>query len=456
MGEAPAAVPDAAAAPGTPDEPALRPWQRRVFALLHLLTTFALAPLYLLPAVLLFAGVNQYSTEVYDALTGQWSLPGLLAATVALLVLPLSLLLARLCCWLQKRRLAAMFGIRETSLTASREDRGAVAAAVAYLFGREAWTALLACTLVGLVGCTVGLLAFALVAYGIGTAVGTVLAVGYVLLGSMAGTLSLTSIANLAMPLVLAAPAPLLLALGIWSAPTLARPEIALARRLLFDPPDKRVRHRLVHLQDTRLRMVDAAEAERRRIERDLHDGAQQRLLAVTMTLTRARAKFDRSPEQARALLVEAQEEAKAVMAELREVARGLHPRVLSDHGLSAALPVAAGRCPVPVWVDVDLPKRPSSRAEGIAYYVSCEALTNIAKHAQATTVRVRCERVARRRGDLLRVVVTDDGVGGADPETGTGLYGLWDRVNAVDGTLVVDSPAGGGTVLTADIPWEA
>jgi signal transduction histidine kinase len=202
--------------------------------------------------------------------------------------------------------------------------------------------------------------------------------------------------------------------------------------------------------------MVDAAEAERRRIERDLHDGAQQRLLLVTMTLTRARARFDRDPALARQLLDQASAEAREVMAELREVARGLHPRVLTDHGLDAALPVAAGRCPVPVRVDTDLPDRPSPRAEGVAYYVACEALTNVAKHARAASASVRAERVAARSGDLLRLTVRDDGAGGADPDSGTGLYGLWDRVAAVDGTLAVRSPVGGGTTLTADIPWRA
>lgn len=167
--------------------------------------------------------------------------------------------------------------------------------------------------------------------------------------------------------------------------------------------------------------MVDAAEAERRRIERDLHDGAQQRILALTMTLARARAKFDGGPEAARALVREAQSESRAVLADLREVARGLHPRVLTDHGLGAALPVAAGRCPVPVRVEVDLVERPSPRAEATAYYVVCEALASIAKHADAAAVTVRAEHVARNRVGVLRLTVTDDGRGGADPEAGTG-----------------------------------
>jgi len=152
----------------------------------------------------------------------------------------------------------------------------------------------------------------------------------------------------------------------------------------------------------------------------------------------------------------EARRESRAVIADLRDVAQGLHPRVLTDHGLEAALPVAAARCPVPVRLDIHLDERPSPRAEGVAYYVVCEALTNVAKHADAAAVTVRAERVRRRRGDLLRVTVTDNGRGGADPRAGTGLHGLADRVEAVDGDLFLHSPPGEGTVLTADIPWKA
>src|SRR5699024_6450287 len=223
--------------------------------------------------------------------------------------------------------------------------------------------------------------------------------------------------------------------------------------------PEVQVRRRLLHVQDSRLRMVDAAEAERRRIERDLHDGAQQHLLALTLTLTRARVRISKDPEQALALITEAQNEAKQVMEELRQVAKGLHPRVLTDHGLASALPVAAERCPLPVRLQVLLPERPSKRAEGVAYYVACEALTNVTKHARATRVDLVAKHLPQPEhgtAGLLQLTVTDDGCGGADPEVGTGLYGLWDRLDAVDGSLTVHSPPGKGTVLTAHIPWKA
>jgi len=215
-------------------------------------------------------------------------------------------------------------------------------------------------------------------------------------IGALAATL-LTSgsvqVTGMALVVAVLVAGPPLVVAGLWVAPWLVRLDLAVMRRTLFDSPQVRVRRRLWELSDTRSRMVDAAEAERRRIERDLHDGAQQRLLSLTLTLARARAKFDRDPEQARELVEEAQREARAVMAELREVARGLHPKVLTDHGLDAALPVAAGRCPVPVRLEVHLDERPSPRAEGVAYYVVCEALTNVAKHAQASAVTVRAER---------------------------------------------------------------
>lgn len=251
-------------------------------------------------------------------------------------------------------------------------------------------------------------------------------------------------------------PAVLELALFWTASPGLLRLYARLSRWLLAPTEKARLHARVQHLATSRADTIDAQASEVRRIERDLHDGAQQRLLAVTLTLSRARSRFDRDPEGARGLLEEAQAEAKEVMEELREVARGLHPRVLTDHGLEAALPVAAGRAPVPVKVDVDLDGRPSPRAEGVAYYVASEALTNVAKHARATAARITVRRVPGRGGDLLRISVGDDGVGGADPEGGTGLYGLWDRVDAVDGRLHIAGPEGGGTVLTAEIPWEA
>ncbi|GLU47546.1 sensor histidine kinase [Nocardiopsis ansamitocini] len=449
----PAAIGDAEAS-----APARRPWVERLVAVLHLLTSLVLALLYLAPGALLLIGVNELTNEVLSVLAGdpeaQERLPSTIVAS-GIVPLPLVTLLARLACWVQRSRLEAVFGVVEAVPLAPGARGGLPVRVLRYLFGRDAWSAVLYSTTAGIVGLASGALAMALVAYGLGSVIGGLLGVVLALAdGGLTELLDSADLAFLAAVAILLGPVSVLA--GLWVAPWLVRADVGIARRMLFDSSQVRIERRMRELSDSRSRMVDAAEAERRRIERDLHDGAQQRLLAVTMTLTRARAKFDRDPETARALLAEAQAEAREVMAELREVARGLHPRVLTDHGLEAALPVAAGRCPVPVRVDADLGGRPSQRAEGIAYYAACEALTNIAKHAAARTVTVRAVRIVQRKGDLLRLTVVDDGIGGADPEVGTGLYGLWDRVHAVDGHLAVHSPTGGGTVLTADIPWEA
>jgi signal transduction histidine kinase len=194
--------------------------------------------------------------------------------------------------------------------------------------------------------------------------------------------------------------------------------------------------------------MVDAADADRRRIERDLHDGAQARLVSLAMELGRAKAHFDDDPERAKALVTQAHEDAKTALVELRNLVRGVHPPVLSDRGLDAALSGLAAICPVPVTVQVDVAKRPSATVEAVAYFVVAESLTNVAKHSGAAgaTVTVRSE------SDVLHVVVRDDGRGGA-AATGAGLAGLADRVQAVDGHLSIDSPAGGPTVIEVEIP---
>ena len=198
-----------------------------------------------------------------------------------------------------------------------------------------------------------------------------------------------------------------------------------------------------------RARAVDVAAAERRRIERDLHDGAQQRLVALAMDLGMAREKFTGDPEAARTLIEEAHDEAKRALAELRNLARGIHPAVLTDRGLDAAVSALAARSPVPVEVDIELADRPTAAAESTAYFVVAEGLANVAKHAAATRAQVR---ITRRDGWLV-VEVRDDGVGGADPAGGSGLAGLADRVASVDGRLAVDSPEGGPTVIRAEVP---
>jgi signal transduction histidine kinase len=228
----------------------------------------------------------------------------------------------------------------------------------------------------------------------------------------------------------------------------LARSDAAVGRWLLGAEGRAELTARIGALETSRANVIDAAGAERMRIERDLHDGAQQRLVSLAMELGRAKAKFGTDPEAAAAIVGQAHEQAKEALAELRNLVRGVHPPVLSDRGLDAALSGLAALSPVPVTVSVHLPARPSASIESIAYFVVAEALTNIAKHAHAHHVRILVVRV----GDQLSVEITDDGVGGADP-AGQGLSGLAARVAGVDGQFRVTSPAGGPTTVEVTLP---
>jgi signal transduction histidine kinase len=220
--------------------------------------------------------------------------------------------------------------------------------------------------------------------------------------------------------------------------------------RLLLGPSENQLlRSRTAHLQASRARGVDAAESERRRIERDLHDGAQQQLLAVAMDIGRARAKLESDPEAARALIEQAHVGAREAITELRNLARGIYPAILTDRGLDPALSALAARAPVPVEVNVDLPTRPPAAVESIAYFIVAEALSNIAKYARATRAGIE----VTRDGQWVIVEITDNGVGGANAQSGGGLAGLADRAATIDGILTVNSPLGGPTVIRADLP---
>ena len=238
--------------------------------------------------------------------------------------------------------------------------------------------------------------------------------------------------------LLLAAPA-----LTRW----MAAGDAAVARGLLGSGREE-LTARIGELETSRAKVMDAAELERMRIERDLHDGAQQRLVSLAMELGRAKAKFGTDPEAAAEIVSQAHDQAKEALAELRNLVRGVHPPVLSDRGLDAALSGLAALSPVPVTVSVELPSRPPAAIEAIAYFVVAEALTNIAKHAHAHHARILVVRV----DDQLSVEVTDDGVGGADP-AGQGLSGLAARVAGVDGQFRVTSPTGGPTTLEVTLP---
>jgi signal transduction histidine kinase len=246
-----------------------------------------------------------------------------------------------------------------------------------------------------------------------------------------------------------------------------ARAHAYLGRALLGPSGRERLQERVEILTESRSRSVEAAILERRRIERDLHDGAQQRLVSLAMKLGMARQKLDRETseeagvagEPVAKLVGEAHEEAKLALAEIRDLIRGIHPAVLTDRGLDAAISALAGRSPVPVSVDVYLDERPPEPVEITAYFIIAEALTNTARHSEASRVHVLVRREKslderdRRKVDLLVVEVEDDGKGGADP-TGAGLGGLADRVTALDGRLFIESPAGGPTRVHAELPW--
>ncbi|MEV0175736.1 sensor domain-containing protein [Streptomyces sp. NPDC050803] len=219
--------------------------------------------------------------------------------------------------------------------------------------------------------------------------------------------------------------------------------------RLLIAPRDAGLGEKVVELTRSRVRLVDAFEAERRRIERDLHDGAQQRLVALTMTLGLAR--LDTPPGPLADQLAKAHEEAGKALEELRELVHGIHPKVLTDYGLDAAVADAADRSAVPVDLDLDLPGRLPQAVESAAYFVVCEALANVAKHSGATRAAVSG---GHDDGSLV-LRIRDDGRGGADAGRGSGLTGLADRVSVLDGRLSLSSPPGGPTLLRVEIPCE-
>jgi signal transduction histidine kinase len=212
---------------------------------------------------------------------------------------------------------------------------------------------------------------------------------------------------------------------------------------------DAELRASLEELRASRARIVEAGDAERRRLERDLHDGAQSRLVALKLLLTSARLRARRGGDDVDAMLGEAIDELDTSLSELRELARGIHPAVLTDHCLEPALQALASRAPVPVEVKADPDERLPGNVESAAYFVVSEALANVAKYAQATEAAV----AVRRTDGRVTVDVTDDGIGGADVTRGSGLRGLADRVAALDGTLSLESPVGGGTHLHAEIP---
>jgi signal transduction histidine kinase len=245
-----------------------------------------------------------------------------------------------------------------------------------------------------------------------------------------------------------------LLLLLLWwvAAPGMLRADARLTRWLLAPTERARLANRVRQLAETRAETVDTQAAELRRIERDLHDGVQARLVALGMSLGMADELVGEDPHAARELLAEARHRTGQALAELREVVRGIHPPVLADRGLEGAVRALALANPLPTEVEVDIPGRLPAPVESAAYFAVAETLGNVIKHSQATRSWVRLRYADGR----LVMVVGDDGRGGADPGNGTGLLGIRRRLAAFDGTLVVTSPPGGPTIVTMELPCES
>jgi signal transduction histidine kinase len=234
-----------------------------------------------------------------------------------------------------------------------------------------------------------------------------------------------------------------LLAFGVWLVPRTIGAHPALTKR------NSELVSRVRRLTASRVEAVDTAAAELRRVERDLHDGAQARLVALGISLRATERLIRTNPDAAVALVADARENSARALAELRALVRGINPPVLAERGLGEAIRALALDCPVATTADIDLPGRVSAPVEAAAYFAVAEALTNVAKHADARSVHIRAAQASGR----LRIEVSDDGMGGADPARGTGLRGVERRLDTFDGILAISSPPGGPTIVVIEVP---
>jgi signal transduction histidine kinase len=371
---------------------------------------------------------------------------------VGLVILAAFMRLWMLGAGLERSRLAAFFGIAIQAPYRPLPERGPMARALARAGDPAAWRDLLYLVILFPLGVVEGalvLLSWAAVLAGV---VGVFYLPTYRLLSGAALPEMLDHTLRVLPMVVLAAIVSLVLAtVQPRFIIFLARGHVTIARALLAPRRGREAQlaERVEELSASRSRLLEAALTERRRIERDLHDGAQQRLVAVAMSLGMAREKMETDPAAAAALVEEAHEEAKRAIRDIRDLVRGVHPAVLSDRGLDAAISALAVRSPIPVDVLVEPTHRHPDAVESAAYFVVAEALTNVARHSDATRawVNVVC------RDDRLVLEVADDGSGGADPSAGTGLAGLADRLAGLDGRLFVASPPGGPTLVRAELP---
>ncbi|MFD8597900.1 sensor histidine kinase [Kitasatospora sp. NPDC059646] len=369
------------------------------------------------------------------ARTGDWLLT--VSVSAALILLGAPVLTA-----VQRVRYRALIGVDVPRPAPTAPERRAWSSAARRLAGARSWCQIGYHLVLGPLFALLELLVLALAAAGLAGAV--VYAWAWALPAGVRpdGVGYLTRL-----PVCTAAGLLLLCALP-WAARAVAGAEARLALGLLGPSRAQRLQERVDQLAVSRTDLIEAVDAERRRIERDLHDGTQQRLVSLAVNLGLAMATRPDLPSDAREVIAGAHQEAKEAIAELNDLVRGLHPAVLEDRGLDAALSGLAARTPLPVRLRVDLEERVASSVESVAYFVISEALTNATKHAGAKRVEV----IVRQVGEVLRVRVTDDGLGGADA-AGTGLAGLAKRVGSLDGAFHVSSPVGGPTTITAELP---
>jgi signal transduction histidine kinase len=375
---------------------------------------------------------------------------GMLITLVGLPILIATFFLARGGAWIERRRARLLLGTEIEQPTSRRRPKndGIFRKLITPFLDRTTWKELVYLWLVqpvlSIVNFTVSVTAWAVPLWAI-----TVPIYAIEWPGSAPELWDGRRLDTLGETLPLAAVGLLLLPLVPWIIRGLAHVDAAVARALLSPSRQDELEERIDTLRETQARSVDIAMADRRQIERDLHDGAQQRLLSLGMNLGMALEKFDTDPDAARGLVDDAHREAQRAVAELRNLARGVHPAVLTDRGLDAALSALAARSPVPVHLDVDLADRPPASVEATAYFIVAEALTNAARYANASAVDVRVRRI----GDRLQVEIADNGIGGAELRPGGGLSGLADRASSVEGSLRVASPVGGPTVISAELP---
>jgi signal transduction histidine kinase len=407
------------------------PWRRApVFAaqaliagvtwrsLVSLVTGAIIGPLGgILMLVLVAAGLSGLATIVIPLAAGA----GLLIVIAALTSI-------------QRGRLTAYLGVQWTPLAPAPPATSALRALWHLLRSARTWRQFAYHLIAGVYSAVAAAVAIAFWSCGVAMLASPLLGIG------MEDGVRLWRLFGVGVAVVLAAP---------WVTRGLAALDAAMARPLLGLTKSEALAQRVTDLAASRNSTVDAADAERRRIERDLHDGAQQRLTSLAMNLGIARATLTDLPEEGSRALAEAHEEAKQVLTDLRDLVRGLHPAVLEDRGLDAALSAVAARSPIPVRLRVDMDRRVARDVEAVAYFVVSEALTNVARHAEAAHASVEVSLTDRR----LRLRIADDGRGGADPQGGTGLQGLSDRVRSVDGTFRITSPLGGPTAIEAELP---